>query len=30
MEPPACQLHLWAQGEGVVSHTSYVGEYETP
>ena len=30
MEPPACQLHLWTPGEGIVSHTSYIGEYETP
>ncbi len=25
MEPPACQLHVWLPGEGLVSHTSYVG-----
>ena len=30
MEPPACQLHLWTPGEGIVSHASYIGEYETP
>ena len=30
MEPPACQLHLWARGEGVVSHTSYIGAFEMP
>ena len=30
MEPPACQLHLWTQGGGVVSHTSYIGAFETP
>ena len=30
MEPPACQLHLWTAGEGVVSHTSYIGTFETP
>lgn len=25
MEPPACQLHLWLPGQGLVSHTSYIG-----
>ncbi len=25
MEPPACQLHVWREGEGLVSHTSYIG-----
>ena len=23
-EPPACQLHLWAESLGLVSHTSYI------
>ncbi len=23
-EPPACQLHLWNEGLGLVSHTSYI------
>lgn len=26
-EPPACQLHLWSEGAGLVSHTSFIGEY---
>ncbi len=26
-EPSACQLHQWSEGTGLVSHTSYVGEY---
>ncbi len=30
MEPPACQLHLWTPEHGVVSHTSYIGAFETP
>ena len=30
MEPPACQLHLWQAGDGLVSHTSYIGAFETP
>ncbi len=27
MEPPACQLHLWRPEVGLVSHTSYIGDY---
>ena len=30
MEPPACQLHLWQPDTGIVSHTSYTGQYEIP
>ena len=30
MEPPACQVHLWRPGTGVVSHTSYIGDYGGP
>jgi hypothetical protein len=30
MEPPACQLHLWRPGVGLVSHTSYIGDYDGP
>lgn len=30
MEPPACQLHLWRPGAGLVSHTSYIGAYDGP
>jgi hypothetical protein len=30
MEPPACQLHLWEPGTGLISHTSYVGDYPGP
>jgi 3',5'-cyclic-AMP phosphodiesterase len=30
MEPPACQLHLWRPGAGLVSHTSYIGDYDGP
>lgn len=29
-EPPACALHLWSQETGLVSHTSYVGDYGRP
>ena len=25
MGPPACMLHLWEAGRGLVSHTSYIG-----
>jgi 3',5'-cyclic AMP phosphodiesterase CpdA len=30
MEPPACQLHVWRPGAGLVSHTSYIGDYDGP
>jgi 3',5'-cyclic AMP phosphodiesterase CpdA len=30
MEPPACQLHLWRPGVGLVSHVSYIGEFAGP
>lgn len=30
MEPPACHLHMWRQDTGIVSHTSYTGDYEVP
>jgi len=30
MEPPACQLHIWRPGAGLVSHTSYIGDYDGP
>ena len=30
MEPPACHLHMWRQDTGIISHTSYTGEYEVP
>jgi 3',5'-cyclic AMP phosphodiesterase CpdA len=26
-EPPACLLHLWRAGQGLVTHTSYIGDY---
>jgi hypothetical protein len=29
LEPPACLLHLWRPGQGLVTHTSYIGEYVT-
>lgn len=29
-EPPAVQLHHWRPGVGLVSHTSYVGDYGPP
>jgi Icc protein len=28
--PPACLLHLWTPGQGVVSHTSHIGTYPGP
>jgi 3',5'-cyclic AMP phosphodiesterase CpdA len=28
--PPACLLHLWKPECGLVSHTSYIGEYAGP
>jgi len=27
MEPPAVQLHLWRPETGVISHTSYIGDF---
>lgn len=30
MGPPACLLHLWEPGRGLVSHTSYIGAYPGP
>ena len=30
MEPPAFLLHVWSEGAGLVTHTSYVGEYPGP
>lgn len=30
LEPAACQLHVWRDDVGLVSHTSYIGEYEGP
>jgi 3',5'-cyclic-AMP phosphodiesterase len=30
MEPPACHLHVWYKGQGMVSHTSYIGKYDGP
>ena len=30
MEPPACLLHAWRAGAGLVTHTSYVGEFSGP
>jgi 3',5'-cyclic-AMP phosphodiesterase len=30
MEPPACQLHVWRPGAGLVSHTSYIGDFDGP
>ena len=30
MEPPGYQLHLWRAGEGLVSHTVAIGEFEGP
>jgi 3',5'-cyclic-AMP phosphodiesterase len=28
--PPACLLHLWDPENGLISHTSYIGQYEGP
>lgn len=30
MEPPACQLHVWSPAAGLVSHTSYIGDFDGP
>lgn len=28
--PPACLLHLWDPAHGLISHTSYIGQYPGP
>jgi 3',5'-cyclic AMP phosphodiesterase CpdA len=30
MEPPACHLHYWQPGAGLVTHLSYIGDYGPP
>jgi 3',5'-cyclic AMP phosphodiesterase CpdA len=30
MEPPGFQLHLWREGEGVVTHTAAIGDFAGP
>jgi 3',5'-cyclic AMP phosphodiesterase CpdA len=30
MEPPGISLHLWREGTGLISHVSYVGNYDGP
>ena len=30
MEPAACQIHVWRPGTGLISHTSYIGEFAGP
>lgn len=30
MEPPCCLIHAWMPGEGLVTHASYIGEYDVP
>ena len=30
MEPPGFQLHLWRKGQGVVTHTAAIGQFEGP
>jgi 3',5'-cyclic AMP phosphodiesterase CpdA len=30
MEPPACQIHVWRGDGGLISHTSYIGEFAGP
>ena len=30
MEPPGFQLHLWAEGRGLVTHTAVLGEFDGP
>ena len=30
MEPPACQLHVWSAATGVITHTSYIGQFDGP
>jgi hypothetical protein len=30
MEPPGYQLHKWTAGNGIVSHTAFIGEFAGP
>jgi Icc protein len=30
MEPPACLLHVWQETTGLVTHTSYIGDFGGP
>ena len=30
MEPPACLLHFWMGGDGLVSHLSVIGDRHVP
>jgi hypothetical protein len=30
MEPPGYQLHKWSAGNGIVSHTAFIGEFAGP
>jgi 3',5'-cyclic AMP phosphodiesterase CpdA len=30
MEPPACLLHVWGEESGLVTHTSYIGDFAGP
>ncbi len=30
MEPPGYQLHLWREGEGLISHTAPIGRFDGP
>lgn len=30
MEPPACLLHVWSEAMGLVTHTSYIGDFGGP
>lgn len=30
LEPPACQIHVWRPGTGLISHTSYIGDWDGP
>lgn len=30
LEPPGLQLHLWRDGQGLISHTATIGQFEGP
>jgi len=30
MEPPACQLHVWSSETELITHTSYIGQFDGP
>jgi hypothetical protein len=30
MEPPACLIHVWRPDTGLITHTSFIGDFDGP